>query len=190
MADTSVPGKRDGIGKDWDNDPVYRETVEKAKNFPRKAGRPEQGFGPVITAAVLVMRDAGLSQLAIAKELKINPATVAKIYRRRSTSNLNPSDMVKVKEKFSEHIVHIVDKMLLSADTHQYVENLATSKNPGLIQALSILIEKLHLLQGKPTNIVDIRDTAKLVEDKLKEITDLEAALTKAIVMPENPKTN
>lgn len=189
MADNEIP-KRDRLGKDWDNDPDYKAAVEKAKNFPRKAGRPEAGFGPVITAAVLVMRDAGLSQLAISKELKINPATVAKIYKRRNSSNLNPKDLAQVKEKFSEHIVNIVDKMLLSADTHQYVENLATSKNPGLIQALSILIEKLHLLQGKPTNIVDIRDTAKLVEDKMKELTDLEAALQKAIIMPDEPKVN
>ena len=179
-----------GLDKNWEENPEWKAAVDKAKNFPRKTGRPAKEFGPVISIACKVLHDAGLSMADIASELKVNPATVAKILKRRNIADIDSSDMAKVKEQFSSNIVNIVNKMLLSADTHGYVENLAQSRNPGLIQAISILIEKLNLLQGKPTNILDVRDTAKMVDDKMKEITDLEEALRKSITLSEDPKAN
>ena len=121
-----------GLDRDWENNPEWKAAVEKAKNFPKKSGRPAREFGPIVTIACKVLHDAGLSMSAIAEELKVNPATVAKVLKRRNIAEIDPSDLKKVKDQFSDRIIQIVNKMLLSADSHQYIENLASSKNEVL----------------------------------------------------------
>ncbi len=170
-------------------DPQKQELVDKAKALPKKAGRPSKDFGPVVKAAAVVLHDAGLTMSDIARELNISPATAAKMIRAKD-ERVTQENLSDVRKRFSTDIAEIVAKMLTAANSDEYVKQLAKSRNPGLIEALSKLIEKLNLLEGKSTSIMEIRDTAKLVEDKMQELEDFEAALRNSIVIPENPKDN
>ena len=170
-------------------EPNKQDLVNKAKALPKKAGRPEKSFGPVIKAAALVLKDTGLTQAEIAAELGVSPATVNKMLRDKSIK-IEKADLNNIREDYSQTINQIVLKMLNTANTQDYIDQLAQSKNPGLIQGLGLLIEKLNLLQGKPSAIMEVRDTAKLVESKMQELIDLEQALRAITPLPESPKEN
>lgn len=151
-------------------------------------GRPDKEFGQLLKIAGLVLKDAGYSIKSIAKELKVHPATAAKMLRDKDVK-VETKDLDKVREQFANHIAEIVLKMLSTANSSEYIYQLSRSKNPGLVQALSLLIEKLNLLTGKPSNVLEVRDVVGNALDKLKELEDLEATLTKAI-QNKSPKSN
>lgn len=163
--------------------------INEFKKLPPRRGRPGKEFGPLLKIAAFILRDAGLSIKEIADELKVNPETAKKIFKDKEIK-LETADMDKVRETFATNIAEIVNKMLVVANTNEYVHNLASSRNPGLIEAISKMIEKLNLLTGKPSNVLEVRDTAKFVQDKLQELENLEKALEQSIVLPDSPKDN
>lgn len=166
----------------------FKEFNEKVRAEKPKGGKRPKEFSNLLKMAAMVMRDAGFSINAISQELKVHPATAAKILRDKSVK-VETKDLDKVREQFSTHIAEIILKMLSTANSSEYIYNLSRSKNPGLIQALSALIEKLQLLQGKPSGIMEVRDVAKSANEKLKELEDLEQTLQQAL-QNKDPKAN
>lgn len=170
-------------------DPKDQEMVDRAKALPKAAGRPPKEFGPVIKAAASVLHASGLTKQEIARELGVSPITVGKMLSPKEKS-VSRENLDEVRKEFSTDIATIVKKMLTAINTDDYIRQLAKSKNPGLVEATTKLIEKLQLLEGKPSNITEVRDTAKIVEQSLKELEDLEQALRAGIALPEDPKAN
>lgn len=169
--------------------PEDRELVDRAKALPKQAGRPPKEFGPVIKAAATVLHASGLTKKEIALELGVSPITVGKMLSPKEKS-VSKEDLAEIRKSFSGDMAAIVKKMLTAANTDDYIRQLAKSRNPGLIDALTKLVEKIQLLEGKPSSITEVRDTAKFVEDKLKELEDLETSLKQSIALPEDPKAN
>lgn len=166
-----------------------RAKVDQFKALPKKKGRPPKEFGPLLKAAATVLRESGMSLEDIATELHIGHRTAARMFSD-TTVKVDSADMVKIRESFSQNITEIINKMLTAANSDDYVDNLAKSRNPGLVEAISKLIEKLQLLQGKPSNIMEVRDTAKLIEEKVNELKQIEEALQNSLIVPEDPKAN
>lgn len=166
-----------------------REAVDKAKAFPRKTGRPAKEFSVIIKTAAIILKESGMSKADIARELGVHVLTVGKMLRGGGPT-INPQDLEKTRDAFKGRIAEIVNKMLNAANTDEYVYNLSTSKNPGLIQAISALLEKLQLLDNKPGNISEVRETAKQLEDKLKELDGMEEELLRVMGKPKDPTEN
>lgn len=169
--------------------PKDQDLVQRAKDLPKKAGRPEKSFGPVIKAAAMALHSAGLTKAEIARELGVSPITVGKMLSKKDQT-VSKETLAATRAGYSSQIATIVNKMLTAANSDDYIKHLAQSRNPGLIEAISKLIEKLQLLEGKPSSITEVRDTAKIVEEKMKELDDLEAALRQSIELPKDPKAN
>ncbi len=167
-----------------------KAAVDKAKALPKgKPGRPVKEFGPVIKMAASVLRDAGLTIQEIADELHINPKTVQLALRDR-TIKIETSDMNKVRDGFATHIAQIINKMLCAANTDEYVSRLQQTKNPGLVIGLATLIDKLNLLTGKATSIVETKDMVDSVQKQLAELEALQKSLEQSIVLPKTPEDN
>lgn len=159
------------------------------KKLPKKMGRPGKEFGPLVKMAASVLRDAGLSLNDIAAELKVSPNTVAKVLRDKAVK-IETSDMNKVRESFATHIAQIVNKMLTAANTDEYIYNLMSAKNGSMVLGMCQLIDKLNLLTGKPTAIVETKDMVESVQKQMKDLEELEKALEQSMKLPNSPKDN
>ncbi len=166
----------------------FKDYNEQLRIKRAKGGKPPKEFGPLLKIAAMVLKDAGMSVTAIAQELKVHPTTAAKILRDKDIK-IETKDLDKVREGFANNIAEIVSKMLSTANSSEYIYQLSRSRNPGLIQAISQLIEKLNLLTGKPSGIMEIRDVAKSALDKLAELENLEQALEQSL-QNKDPKAN
>jgi predicted transcriptional regulator len=163
--------------------------VTAFKNLPKRKGRPPKEFGPLVKMAASVLRDAGMSYADIAAELKVTPQTIMRALRDKAVK-IETSDMNRVREGFSTHIAQIINKMLVAAHTDEYIENLKSAKNPGLVIGLATMIDKLNLLTGKPTSILETKDLADSVQRQLKDLEELEKALQQSVKLPQSPKDN
>ena len=167
--------------------PDQKKAVDEFKALPKnKGGRPVKEFGPLLKIAASVLKDSGLSYREIALELGTKPETVKKALLRGSDIKIDIADLNKVREGFSAHIAGIIQKMLMAANSDEYVQRLMQTKNAALIIGMATLIDKLQVLNGKPTTILETRDMAAAVDQKMKEIEELEKILSK----PSDTKQN
>jgi transcriptional regulator with XRE-family HTH domain len=170
-------------------DPKDQEAVDKAKALPKAAGRPPKEFGPVIKAAACALHASGLTKAEIARELNVSPITVGKMLSKKDQT-VSKETLEATRAGFSAEMAGIVKKMLTAASSDDYIAQLAKSRNPGLITAMAQLVDKIQLLEGKPSSITEVRDTARIVEASMKELEDMEVALRQSIALPKDPKAN
>ena len=170
--------------------PDQEAKVRAFKKLPRaKTGRPGREFGPLLKMAATVLHDAGMTITDIAAELRISTKTVQKALLNKSVK-IETSDMNKVREGFATNIAQIINKMLMAANTDEYVRNLMSAKNQAMVMGIAVLIDKLNLLTGKPTSIIETKDMVESVQKQLKDLEELEQALKKHIALPQEPKEN
>lgn len=167
-------------------EPLNEEQQKAVDEFKKiretkKKGRPPKEFGPLLKIAATILKETQkLTNEDIAAELKVSPATVAKMLRDTSV-HIDTADMDRVRETFASDIAQIVKKMLVATENDMYINRLASAKNTGLVQATTGLINAMSQLSGKPTSIVEVRDAAAEVAAKIKEIETLEAELKKSM---------
>ncbi len=167
-----------------------RKKVNEFKSLPKpKGGRPPKEYGKLLMIAARVLKDAGMTKADIAKELKVNVKSVTNMLRDAPRA-VDIKDLNKVREEFSAHIAGIINKMLMAANTDEYIYNLQSTKNQGLVIALATLIDKMNLLTGKPTAILETKDLAESVQKQMREIEELERALKEPIINPPSAQSN
>ena len=167
-----------------------KKAIEKFKALPKgQSGRPPKEFGPLLKIAAAVLKDSGMTLKDIAAELGTKPETVKKALFNKAIQ-IKVEDLEKVRQGFAQHIAEIITKMLLAANSDEYITRLMQVKNPGLIIGLATLIDKLNVITGKPTAILETRDMVESVQKQLKELEELEAAIKQSMIKTENPKEN
>lgn len=163
--------------------PADQEAINKVAK--RKAGRPPADFPAIIKAAAKALRQAGMTNKEIASQLNLTEAKVSQVLLGGRA--VRPDELEAVKANFALEMASIVMKLLAKANTEEFIERLNGSQ---LTTGLGILIDKINLITGKPTQITETKGVIENAAGQLQKLEDLQKALEQSMKVPENPKEN
>lgn len=163
--------------------PTDQELIAKASN--RKPGRPAKDMPAIIKAAAKALKQAGMTNKEIAAQLKLTEANVA--HMLLGSGSVKAEDLDAVKGQFALEMASIVMKLLLKANTEEFVDRINGAQ---LITGAAILVDKINLITGKPTQITETKGIVENAAGQLKKLEDLRQALEQSLKLPEEPKTN
>lgn len=136
----------------------------------------------------IVLNESGMTVQEIAEDLQLDEKVVKKMLAGKSI--VDPKDIDKAKEEFCKDLTGLLYKLLKKANKDEFVEALAAKSGKDLAVVMGIAVEKLQLLTGKPTAITDTNSTLVQAEKKLKELEDLEKALSESLKLSKKPEDN
>lgn len=157
--------------------------VFKAGN--RKRGRPTKDTPVIIKAAAKALKQAGMTNKEIALQLNLKEAAIQSLLL--GSGSVKPEDLEKVKTEFAGQMAGIVMKLLMKADSDEFVERINGAQ---LITGVAILVDKINLITGKPTQITETKSVVEQAANQLKQLEDLEASLMQSLKLPVTPQVN
>jgi predicted transcriptional regulator len=149
--------------------PTPKPKLRQPKN--REYSKPQQ-------IRAIVLNESGATVDEISLDLGLDEKIVKKMLAGKSI--VDPKDVEKSKEEFCKDLTGLIYKLLKHANKEEYVKKLA-EKGRDLAIVMGVAVDKLQLLTGKPTQITNTNDVLADAEKKLKELSELEEKLNKAI---------
>lgn len=141
---------------------------------------------PAIPQDVLNKLDhAGISQKDIARFFNRDPAQISRLLSDVNRQGRELTDYKENKVNIFETIEAKIASIVMSAEVR--VENAQDLR--AAMTALGIAVDKTHLIQGKPTAIVDItryEGQSKRLRDLASEITELEQGADGTFQVPDS----
>lgn len=147
-------------------------TPEELKEFTKRpSGRPSKDsqVSPQLKAVIVAMFKSGAKPEVIVSDLGIPMDKVKTALR--DIKNISASDLENARVEFASEISNIVHRMLNAAQTEDLPEKLAkTAHNSTFATTLGVLIDKINVLTGNATQIIETQQNVKKVNDSLAQI--------------------
>lgn len=99
----------------------------------------------------------------------------------REAEKLSKLDSDAARKALADKLLSIAVKLAGAADTEYFARLLANTKTPALTTALGTVIDKMQVLTGKPTEILETRETISEVQQELARIRAEREALQQAL---------
>jgi hypothetical protein len=122
----------------------------------------------------------------VADEFGVHWQTIRTILK--NTTPVDKQVLKDVKEQQASKLDNIVNKLLADFDgSDKFLKGLSPGQVP---MAIAILIDKKAKLLGEDVTKVEIHQVGEKIEKRLAEITAIEEALKKSMVLPKDKQEN